>query len=318
MQGLYRNARDDSFVSVEQIQHEARLREPHEAPNFVTPTKTPAKDFAYWSQRLINRSKQYGEIALKPKPEKVCFEKAPLITFQADLHIGGAYTDYERIEAEAEAIVATPNSYVYLVGDLIDAFYFNPAQYEDIEQTPEQVEYARALVKYYADNKKLLGVVAGNHDMWVKKHGFDPYVYILEGIETHYIHGIGYVELGVGDQTYNLSTNHMFKGSSIYNPNHPQRRAVNEGARGSDIVVSGHWHDKAIQQLPFKEFGGESRLTTLIALGTYKATDEYIRTYGFANRDPMSMYGASVILRDGKKVVMPFYDVLEAHEEYLQ
>lgn len=316
--GLYRGATEESFTTLETIKKEARLRGESTPPVFVTPTKTPGKDFPYWSTRLKERSDTYMETAEKPKTAEIRFNAPPLVTFQADQHVGGAYTDYARIEAEAEAIVSTPDSYVFLVGDLVDAFFFNPAQFEELEQVPEQIEYARALVRYYADAGKLLGVWNGNHDAWVKKHGFDPYTYILEGIDTNYFHGVGYVKMHLGEHTYNLTGNHVMKGSSIYNNNHPQRRALNEYARGSDIVVSGHWHTKAIQQAPFTEFGGDGRVTTMIALGTYKATDEYIRTYGFANRDPMSMYGASIELGMDSKRVTTHYDVLQAHEDFLR
>lgn len=313
MQGLYTGANESSFRTTEEIKKKAIL---HNEPVFNTPRQETSKDFGYWSNRAKQRQKTYLETVEKPQMAELQLHGRSLLTFQADHHIGGAYTDYERIEKEAELIVNTPNSYTFLLGDLIDAFCFNPAQFEDIEQIQEQMEYAKALVKYYADNKRLLGVWSGNHDMWVKKAGFDPYRYILEGIDTYYFHGVGYVSANVDDERYKITGNHMFKGSSMYNNAHPQRRAVNEMAWGSDIVVSGHWHTKGINQQPFRGFGGESMVTTMMALGTYKATDEYVRTYGMSNQDANSMYGASVILEDDRHLVTPYYDVVEAHRQF--
>lgn len=309
MNGIYTGATEDSFKSSEQIRKSKE-------PVFSTPRQEINKPFSYWSPRLKERQKTVLETLQKPQTAEIQLFGRSLISFQADQHIGGAYTDYARIEKEAEAIVNTPNSYTFLLGDLCDCFAFNPAQFEDIEQIQEQLEYAKSLVKYYADNKKLLGVWTGNHDQWVKKAGFDPYRYILEGIDTYYFHGVGYVKTSVDEQDYKITGNHMFKGNSGYNNSHPQRRAMNEVAFGSDIVVSGHWHTKGINQQPFRGFGGESYVTTMIALGTYKATDEYVRTYGMSNQDANSMFGASVILEADRHLVLPHYDIMEAHQEF--
>lgn len=313
MQGLYTGPSEGSFKTTEEILKTSAI---NNEPIFNTPRQEIHKPFSYWSGRAKSRQKTYLETVEKPQVVDLLLPTRSLVTFQADHHVGGAYTDYSRIEREAEAIVNTANSYVFLLGDLCDCFAFNPAQFEDIEQIQEQLEYAKALVKYYSDNKRLLGVWTGNHDQWVKKSGFDPYRYILEGIDTYYFHGVGYVNAGVAEQMYKVTGNHMFKGNSMYNNSHPQRRAINEVAWGSDIVVSGHWHTKGISQQPFRGFGGESHVTTMMALGTYKATDEYVRTYGMSNQDANSMYGASVILEADRHLVTPYYDVIEAHREF--
>ena len=36
--------------------------------------------------------------------------------------------EYERLEKEIDTIIAQPNSYVMLMGDLVDGFFWNPAQ----------------------------------------------------------------------------------------------------------------------------------------------------------------------------------------------
>jgi predicted phosphodiesterase len=307
---------DGSFKSDAEIRRQAVLK--GEAPVFETRRKDIEQGLQYWTGRVTERQTAYHETVESDNLVKVALPKTSLITFQADQHIGGAYTDYDRIYKEAEIIANTNDSYVILGGDIVDAFFFNPAQYEDIEQTPEQIEYARALVKFYADKDKLLGAIVGNHSMWIKKAGFDPYRYIMQGVEAPYLHGISYFQVGVGAEEYKITGNHMFKGSSIYNNSHPQRRAMNESARGSDVVFSGHWHTKGISQQAFQEFGGKSQVTTMIALGTYKATDEYIKTYGFSNRDPNSMYGVTVKLDAERHLVTPYYDTIEAHRQFVQ
>lgn len=308
---------DGSFRSTEDIRRESLLREPQPEPHFITEVNTITKDFDYWSERLRSRQTQYLQTVEGLTLAELQLSDTSLLCFQSDQHVGASYTDYGRIELEAKLIVDTPNVYAVLGGDLIDAFFFNPAQFEDLEQIPEQIEYARALVRYYADNKKLLAVWSGNHDQWVKKHGFNPYRYILDGIETYYFHGVGYIKLGIaGQQEYRITGNHMFKGSSMYNQTHPERRAMNESARGSHLVFGGHWHTKGIYQQAFQEFGGDSILSTMIALGAYKSSDEYIKTYGFSNRDPKSMYGAAVRFDKESENLQPYYDIVQAIREF--
>lgn len=316
MKGLYTGPREDSFKDDETIKREMALNHELPAPQFLTDRQNIHQNFHYWAERTKVVNKAYMETEESNNYCEIRLPETSLITFSADHHIGSPYTDVARIQEEAETIANTPNSYVIEVGDLINSFFFNPAQYSDPTQTPEQIEFARSMLQYFADKKKLLGVWTGNHDQWVKKAGFNPYRYLLEGIDTYYFHGVGYMKIFIGEQEYRITANHMWKGSSMYNPSHPERRALNESARNSDIIVGGHWHTKGIQQIPVQSFGGGSTIVTLVALGSYKATDEYIKTYGFSNRDPNSMYGVTVRLDKNSHSILPYYDTIQAHKEF--
>lgn len=308
MDGLYTSPSEDSFKSDEQIKRELYLNGHHPEPDFVTPFSEP-RDFKYWSTRFRQRQEE-SPISVAD----IQFFESPLISFQSDLHIGGQETDYERIEREAEIIVNS-KSYVILMGDLIDNFSFNPPQHDTQEAVPQQIQYAKSLIKYYADNGRLLAVWKGNHDHWTNRQGMDLYSYLLDGIQTYYFFGEGYIRMKANDEEWRMTGNHQFKGHSQFNNTHGQNRAVRfGGAFGSDIVVSGHWHEKGIAQQPFYEFGGESRIATLIALGSYKRNDEYLRNNGFPTRDSRALYGASVLLSDTTHTLIPFYDIIEAHK----
>lgn len=315
MEGLYTGATETSFKTTEEIRRDSYLSSEYRQPDFLTPfaePKTFQEHSAGFKHRQAERGDRYNQVA-----EVQLFDTS-LITFQSDLHVGGEETDYARIEAEAEAIVNTPNSYVVLVGDLIDNFSFLPPAHETIDSVPQQVEYAKSLIKYYADNKKLLGVWKGNHEEWTTRQGIDLYSYLLDGIQTYYFFGMGYMKIKALEEEYRLTGNHQFQGHSMHNNTHGQNRAVRfGGAWGSDIVVSGHWHEKGISQQPVYDYGGESFLSTLIALGTYKKNDGYTRNKGFSNRDPNSMYGATVRLDKDSHTVLPYYDTLKAHDDFV-
>jgi predicted phosphodiesterase len=315
MEGIYTGPSEDSFKDDSQIKREAYLAGDHPSPNFVTPLSVQPT-FQEYSARFRRRQTERGE-KYQNVAEVQLFDTS-LISFQSDLHIGGEEVDYARIEQEAEVIVNTPNSYVVLMGDLIDNFSFTPPAHETLDVVPEQIKYARSLIKYYADNKKLIGAYQGNHETWSSRQGVDLYTFLLDGIETYFFFGMGYIKAKVVDEEYRITGNHQFQGHSMYNNTHGQNRALRFGGGwGSDVIVSGHWHEKGLTQQPLYEYGGESYIANMIALGTYKENDGYTRNKGFSNRDPNSMYGAAVRLDKDKHLVTPHYDILQAHEAFL-
>jgi predicted phosphodiesterase len=315
MEGIYTGPSEDSFKDDSQIKRELYLAGDHPSPTFVTPL-SPVKNFQDYSAQFRERQASRQE-TYQDRAEVQLFDTS-LINFQSDLHIGGEDTDYARIEQEAELIVNTPNSYVVLLGDLIDNFSFNPPAHETLDVVPEQIRFARQLIKYYADNKKLLAVWQGNHDYWSMRQGVELYDYLLQDIETYYFFGVGYMDFMVNDEHYKVCGSHQFPGSSIYNKSHPQNRAIRfGGAWGSDIVVSGHWHEKSIAQQSFTSYGGESQVATMMALGTYKLEDGYIRNKAFSARDSQSAFGASAVLDKDRHIITPSWDIVEAHRQFI-
>ena len=315
MSGIYTGPTENSFRTDEEVKRELYLQGEHPNPDFVT-NLPPKKDFHDYSAQFRRQQAERGDVYVD-HAEIQLFDTS-LINFQSDLHIGGTETDYARIEQEVELIVNTPNSYVVLLGDLIDNFSFNPPTHETLDVVPEQVRYARELIKYYAEHNKLLAVWSGNHDYWSMRQGVELYDYLLDGIEVPYFFGVGYLTLNAVNEQYRVTGSHQFPGSSIYNKAHPQNRAIRfGGAWGSDLVVSGHWHEKAIAQQTFEGFGGESQLTTMMALGTYKLRDGYTRNKAFAPRDSVSGFGASAILHKDRHHLEPHSDIVEAHRRFL-
>lgn len=312
--GIYRL--DGSFESAEAIRERLAVGNTPE-PQFETPLVTP-KNFDYWSERFEQRQRQYQETyeALNnhveisfPQEEQVC------INIIGDLHVGEASVDYARIREETDAIIRSPNSYVVLAGDLVDGLFFNPGQFEQMEQTPEQVAYMRAYMERLAEHNRLLAFFSGDHDGWQKKSGMNPYMEFSQRYRARYMEGLGFITVNVGDQEYRLAGAHQLPGNSMYNKNHPQIRAEKfGGARGADVVFSGHNHQKGISSQALPEYGGQARMFHAIAIGPYKSTDGWLRKKGFTQQSPEEMYGAAIILSGGRKHVDVHYDILEANE----
>jgi hypothetical protein len=145
------------FISPNEFESDKHIkRKLGDTPILETP-KTFPRTFEYWSDRFRRSQEIYKETSdIETDHVSIQFKGDTIINFIGDCHVGSPVTHYDRLEQEIKAITDTPNSYVILVGDLVDGFFFNPAQMEQIEQPPEQFDYMKSLIDHLAKNKKLL------------------------------------------------------------------------------------------------------------------------------------------------------------------
>jgi len=283
-----------------------------ELPIMETPKKFP-RSWTYYSDRFKKRQEQYLETSdVETDHVSIQFKGDTILNFIGDAHIGHSLTHYNRLEQEIETIVDTPNSYVVLLGDIIDGFFFNPAQMEEMEQVPEQYDYMKALVSHLANNRKLLIGFSGQHESWSKKMGLDPFM-ILSGIGAYYMQGVGHLTAKVDDQEYKITMAHNFPGTSIRDNTWGAKRAGQE-IQGADVYINADSHKKGHSTQAIDMFGGESRVTHFVTIGPYKPSDEFARKLGFPQQSPESMYGSAIKLLAKSKEVLYFNDVLKANE----
>lgn len=276
-----------------------------------------AKDYKYWSDRFKNRQTEYSETKeVITNNIELSLPEDSLIVFFGDQHIGSPDVNYKRIEAEVGKILETPNTYVILMGDTVDGYFWGgDAQYEEMEQVPEQYEYIRAMTDLLGSNGKLICSIGGDHDGWAKRGGYNPIKDFAERNNCFYSNGVTYITINIGEAKYYITAGHRLPGHSMYNKNHPQTRAMRfGGAVGSDIIVSGHNHQKSYQVTAIDKFGGEGQNVHLLALGAYKSSDGYGRKLGFNKLTPENMFGSAVKLMKDEKQVEFYYDILRALE----
>lgn len=315
--GIYTGPKDRDFKTDLDIKREVLMSDPDNKPTVHTPLPTK-QGWVYWSDRFQERQKQYIEVAQgEQKHIEISFPDTVCLNLIGDLHAGSAWTDYDRIAKEAETIVSTPNSYVLALGDWVDGFFWNPAQMEQVEQVPEQIQYMNSLLEFYASHKRLLVAWGGDHCNWSKKLGSDAFSNFSDRFGAHYIYGVGYLTATVGDETYKISAAHRHNGSSIYNKAHAAMRLYKDNAEGADIVVTAHTHQKAHLRQSVKEFGGNARKVDYISVGPYKADDDYARKMGFGTQHPNEMYGSAIILHKDTKKIEYHDDILEANDRLL-
>lgn len=313
--GLFTGPKEADFKSDIDIKRALLMTDPDNRPTFNTPLPTN-HGWLYWSERMQENQRKHVEIKQGEQTHvEISFPDTICLNFIGDIHAGGN-GDYERLHQEVEAIVNTPNSYVMLMGDVLDGYFFNFAQMDQIAQVPEQTKYMHSLLSFLGDNNRLLVGWAGDHDSWLKKMGGDVYEDFAERYGAFFMYGVGYVTLNVGETQYKLTGAHRLPGHSMYNRVHPQARALTFGdARGSDIVVSGHTHQKGYAQHSIREFANKSQKVHLINIGAYKRTDDYAQKLGLGRLATEDMYGSSVILHAGRRRVEYYDDILIANKE---
>lgn len=303
---------DGSFISKQSI--DRKLLIAGEAKMITDMPLT--RDNKYWGERFETRQKQYKETDIRKNNVEISFNEEPIINFMGDLHIGSPETDYQRINNEVEIISQTPNSYLMVLGDTVDGFFFNPAQFEQVEQAPEQFEYINSIFTKLGKEKKLLVAWSGDHCDWAKKSGANPYAEFSQKFDAYYMHGVGYVTLKVGDINYKLAGAHRLPGFSMYNNSHAEMRLSKE-VQGADIYLAGHTHAKGYVQQEIQQFGGDSRLVNFISLGPYKSSDDFSRKRGFVEKTENGMYGCAIKLYKDHRQVKYYSSILEGNGKRL-
>jgi UDP-2,3-diacylglucosamine pyrophosphatase LpxH len=299
---------DGSFQTTEDINQRLEL----ETTGFVRQNPQFARPDKYWMERFKERQEQFGQ---SEQEIKVALPRTSIINFVSDLHVGSPETDYVRLEAELNEIMQTPDSYVVMLGDLIDAFVFNPSQMEDMEQVPEQIALMREIITNLTKSNRLLGIIPGNHEDWQRRSGVNIYELITDTAKVPVQYGVNYLTANVAGIDYKVTMAHCLPGFSMYNPTHPEMREDHFGAEGADIIIAGHTHRRGITRMAKKVHGGGARELFYVSLGSYKATDGWTGKIGKHKLAPEEMGGVAVVLRDDAKQVFTG-DILEVNQHF--
>jgi hypothetical protein len=169
---------------------------------------------------------------------------------------------------------------------------------EEMEQTPEQLGFMWSILKHLISNEKLIHVIEGDHDSdWLMRGGYSMKRELQDGgVSTS--RGHTYLSVDVQKQHYDVMAAHQLPGSSMYNRNHPQARAMRGAGHGADAIISGHNHQKGLSKT-FSHELGKPKDVTLVALGSYKPTDSWLAKKGFPAQESQEMYGVALYF-DGK------------------
>lgn len=313
-EGLYTGKSEESFRSTEEVRRNFAL-EGKLPPVFETPIKVPL-NVNFYLNSAKKRAEQQKE--LSPITEgvvKVRFPETSIINVIGDIHFGHPNTNIDRVIQELEVIRNTPNSYVLLVGDLVDGIFWGGDS--GGEQSANLTEQRGFLTSLFSSLKgRVIAGIGGEHDQkWSSKTGADPYFDFTERTGAPYIRGIAEIEIGVGEETYKIVASHRSRGFSMYNKNHPTYREARFELQDADVYVSAHTHRKQISKETLRKFGRADEVTH-ISIGPYKTGDVYGERMGFVSQKESEMYGCAFRVNKERKYVDVEYSIIEAGRKW--
>ncbi|MCZ2337800.1 MAG: metallophosphoesterase [Chitinophagales bacterium] len=279
------------------------------------PPTTSDRSLAEWTKLLVEIQKKREEILPLPSHIKITHkENLPVFyAFIGDIHAGGQFVDYQRINDEVQAIKENPNTFVIAMGDLVDGFFWSPASQEQVANLDEQAIYAQKLMEELRGH--LVVAIGGDHCLWAASNGPTIYNDFVNKYQAHYMEGVSYITIKVGESEFRIAAAHRFGGHSIYNKAHSSHRVYRDEAAGADIVVTGHNHSKAINEQSIKEFDG-GRKVIYASLGAYKASDKYGRKLGYPKMDYEEMGGIGLTLYPDSHRFDAHWDIREGIEKF--
>jgi len=177
------------------------------------------------------------------------------IMFSSCAHLGGRYTWYKGLRETFDWLEAIKQLYIGLLGDEIEGFLpgFRNAEAVTAQVLPIKIQRAvlAAYLKQWSGAGTILFGCHSQHggDWYEKAVGLNPIKDDFLKNECPFFDGKGLVKMRVGEQKYVLAVAHSFKGSSIYNPNHSQRRASLFDYPSADVVIQGDKHRYATQHM---------------------------------------------------------------------
>jgi UDP-2,3-diacylglucosamine pyrophosphatase LpxH len=117
-----------------------------------------------------------------------------------DLQIGAKNFQRDRFRKYREWILSSPNRFVFLGGDIIDAatILSVASPYENTDEPLDQTDEATELLKPLSDAGRLLGYVGGNHERRTCKTFGDSGRLIARNLQVPYSRGVQLIDLHYG------------------------------------------------------------------------------------------------------------------------
>jgi hypothetical protein len=194
-----------------------------------------------------------------------------------DWHLGSRFVAYKTFRALLDLTMATERVFWGLYGDDADLFplgWLPPAMGMVITPVMQR-RLVSSIANELTKNGKALWSFWGNHDGFDEKQIGESLITPIWQGNIPYFHGKGVIRLQVGENEYIIYGAHAFKGSSIYNVNHAQMRALLWEVPQADFVVMGHKHTFGYAEVPHHEqayLAGlhQSRMAHLLQIGSPK------------------------------------------------
>lgn len=235
---------------------------------------------------------------LKPVKDKV--ELVPL----GDTHYGNpCFTDKgeQKLDGYIDYILNKDGVYTILMGDLIESA--NERATFKIKVTPQE-QYEWVLDKFMplADAKKILAIVAGNHEMWLfNDKGFDIVKTMSLTMKVPYLGDSGYLGMKVDKQFYTAYAVHPRAG--VTKKSSKIKMLEDMGSiHCVDMILCGHIHsiitEEQIMRMPnFASKNVDNKKQLLVGTGAFLEYGDYAEQ---ARYKPEKMGAPKIIMKSDR------------------
>ena len=190
-----------------------------------------------------------------------------------DIHLGAAECDWDKVEREVEYILTHQDHYTIGMGDYCNFANRNsnrkgPSVYADALSPMQQYEKLYNLLKPLADQKKLLGLLKGNHEEWIyEDSGIDIVALLCQALDVPYLGSACDLVIGVNEIEY---TAYALHGSSHAKTSASKMGSLYNATRDilADIYLQGHVHQVAASKAS-KWIGGKETKSYYILTGSF-------------------------------------------------
>ena len=193
-----------------------------------------------------------------------------------DLHFFSSGTDHEEIVALTERILAEPNLYIVLLGDIIENA-INLRGVAEVQSNLMPTGYQLAIYEDWLREIKdrVLFATHDNHasERFEKNAGCDFFGWITSRMVA-FFDGIAHVDIKLGKQVYKLMATHKTRGRSMLNPTHGQQRYGRFDAQDREILLAADSHVPGISK--YRD-GDTTKLA--VNVGTLNVKSAYARRY---------------------------------------
>ena len=221
-----------------------------------------------------------------------------------DLQYGSKGFQRERFLHYRDWIIASPNRFVFLGGDLIDAatILSVASPYDNTEEPIDQIDGVVELLEPLAARGRLLGYVGGNHERRTIKTFGDCGRTIARELKVPYSRGVQLIDINFGK--HDPVKVSLFHGCGSARTKGAKAQALHRFMQqhGSTLYLIGHLHDAIV--LPdwrLERVGGKIKKTKIMGIMSSSFQEywnSYAETFGMNPSD--TMMGRVVLYKDGK------------------
>jgi predicted phosphodiesterase len=199
-------------------------------------------------------------------------DKIRIIPF-GDIHVGAPENlcDWKKVVGTLKYIEDTPNTYMIGMGDYGDfamKMSHGPSIYEATLNPQQQYEAILNAFKPIAKKGKILGMISGNHDDWIKDFaGLDIVRNLSRELNTAYLASGATVYIYVNDKRYVLNVRH---GVGSAKEPHTKLASIYRQTRNlfADIFLMGHTHSLQVSKSTYV-YEGITKKTYRILTGAF-------------------------------------------------